>query len=543
VLLIALDGATFDVIDPLIAQGRLPAFEALLRRGARGSLRSSYPAVTPPAFASILTGCNPGRHGVYDFFSRLPDSYEFQPSHGGMMNAEPLHRIADRHGVPSVTMNTPMTYPPAPLQHGVVVSGLETPPRSPFTHPAALQAELRDAVEYRIELDRWYRRGEEREMMESIESLADTHRRAALHLMRTREWRLFTVTLRAPDHAQHYFWRFYERDYPGYDAARDARFAGLVPRAYELCDQAIGELAREAGDDTAIIVVSDHGFGRETKMVHLSNWLEREGYLRFQQGAGGRVKHALFRAGMTVDNVMAVLSKLRLERLFTGTSRTTKASVFRRAFLSYDDIDWSRTQAYARGQIGQIFLNVRGREPWGIIAPGEEYRRTRGELIARLSELRDAENGATVVERCHVREELYSGEQAAAAPDIVIDWKGMEYWAYDVITGGRKIISPNLPTRSGGHRMEGIFIAAGTGVRHATIAGATVEDVAPTALRLLGVAAPPMDGRALTEVLETDAPVAGTGRAAEAPSPPHGEAYTAEEEEAVRERLRQLGYL
>jgi predicted AlkP superfamily phosphohydrolase/phosphomutase len=118
-------------------------------------------------------------------------------------------------------------------------------------------------------------------------------------------------------------------------------------------------------------------------------------------------------------------------------SRTTKASVFSHLFLSYDDIDWARTQAYARGQIGQIFLNVRGREPHGIVEQGSEYMAVRQRIIDDLLELRDPDSGELIVERCHVREELYSGKFADAAPDFVIDWKGMEYWSFDVLSGGR----------------------------------------------------------------------------------------------------------
>ncbi len=545
VILIALDGATFDVIAPLVAQGRLPAFARLIEEGASGDLRSTYPVITPPAFASILTGCNPGKHGVFDFFSRRRDSYDFAPSNGAMIRVEPLHRIASRNGLRTGVMNTPMTYPPATLEGGFVVAGLETPPGAAYTSPPELQQELERACAYRIELDRWYREGEEEAEMDAILALAETHRRAALHVMQTREMDLFVVTLRAPDHAQHYFWRFQDPGHPAYDAASAARFGDYVARAYEACDRAIADIVAAAGDEAHVVVVSDHGFGRETKMVHLSNWLEREGFLRFRAGPLGRLKKAAFRLGFTADNVIQLLGRLHLERLFTGVSREAKAGVFSRLFLSYDDIDWGRTQAWARGQIGQIFLNVRGREPQGIVAPGEEYRAVRARIIEALARLRDPETGEPVVDRCHVREELYDGPEAAAAPDIVIDWKDMEYWAFDVMTGGRKIIGPNLATRSGGHRMNGIFIAHGPNVaRGVRVEGAAVCDVAPAVLALLGIARPAhMDGQTPAGVLRAGAEASPAQVANDAPYDTGAEAYTPEEEAAVRERLRKLGYL
>lgn len=543
VILIALDGATFDVIAPLVAEGRLPTFARLMADGATGQLRSTYPVITPPAFASILTGCNPGKHGVFDFFSRQRDSYQFTPSNGAMIRVEPLHHLAARHGLRTGVMNTPMTYPPAPLADGFVVAGMETPPGAAYTSPPELQRELEQACGYRIELDRWYREGEEEAEIAAILGLADTHRRAALRLMATRELDLFIVTLRAPDHAQHYFWRFQDPGHPRYDTASAARFGDYVARAYEACDRAIADILASAGEGAHTIIVSDHGFGRETKMVHLSNWLEREGFLRFRAGPLGRLKKAAFRMGFTADNVIQALGRLHLERLFTGVSREAKAGVFSRLFLSYDDIDWTRTQAWARGQIGQIFLNVRGREPHGIVAPGEEYRAVRARIIDALMRLRDPDTGGPVAERCHVREDLYDGPESAAAPDIVIDWKDMEYWAFDVMTGGRRIIGPNLATRSGGHRMNGILIAHGPRVaRGARVEGATVCDVAPTVLRLLGIEPPAhMDGHAIGAVGHGAAtpPPADAESAYEAAA----EAYTPEEEAAVKERLRKLGYL
>lgn len=543
VILIGLDGATFDVIRPLVDSGRLPAFARIMREGAWGTLRSSYPAITPPAFASMLTGCNPGKHGVYDFFSRRPDSYEFAPSSGGMMRAEPLHRILDRQGLSAGMMNVPMTYPPTPLEHGYVVSGLETPPGARYTSPAALQAELGSAVAYRIELDRWYRFGEEAGELAAILDLAEKHRRAALHLLSRHPTDFFGMVLRAPDQAQHNFWRFYDAAHPGYTAAGHAKFGDYIPRAYEACDRAIADI-RLAAPDATIIIASDHGFGRETKLVHLNNWLLREGYVRFKSGPLGRLKQMSFGLGLTADNVVQALSRLHLERLFTGVSRETKAGVFKRLFLSYDDIDWAQTRAYARGQIGQIFLNVRGREPAGIVPSGGKERLLRDEIIAKLMDLRDPETGERIVERCHVREELYSGPMAAAAPDIVIDWKGMEYWTFDVLTGGRKIIGPNLETRSGGHQQHGIVMAHGAGIAAREIDGADITDVAPTLLHMLGLAVPEaMDGRVLREMF-TMAPADIARETSGARNgAPEAEAYTPEEEAAVKERLRQLGYL
>jgi predicted AlkP superfamily phosphohydrolase/phosphomutase len=400
---------------------------------------------------------------------------------------------------------------------------------------------------YRIELDQWYRRGHEQETMDGILSVMRVQEQAVRKLMAEREWDLFTLVFRATDLAQHYFWRFMDPGHPDHTPEEAERYGNLIPRVYEECDAAIARLMEAAGPGTNVFVVSDHGFGRETKMVHLSNWLHHLGYLRFNQSPLGRLKKLTFDLGMTADNVMNTLGRLGLEKLFTRATREMKSRIFSTFFLNYGDIDWSRTRAYARGQIGQIFLNVRGREPEGIVDPGDEYRILRSEIIQRLHEMTDPDNGRPMVDRVYVKEEIYTGKHVEAAPDILIDWRDMEYWAFDVLAGGRKIVAPNLRTRSGGHRMNGIFLALGPDIAGTQLDDARIIDVAPTLLHLLGLPVPDhMDGRVLQEVFaETSAaarqPVRFESTNGSGPAETVG--YTPEEEEKVKERLSQLGYL
>ena len=283
-------------------------------------------------------------------------------------------------------------------------------------------------------------------------------------------------------------------------------------------------------------------------MVHLSNWLHRLGYLHFKNSPLGRLKKLTFDLGLTTDNVLDTLSRFGLERLFTRVSRETKSRIFSSFFLSYADIDWGRTRVYARGQVGQIFLNVRGREPLGIVELGEEYQALRSEIVEQLRSMKDPESGERMVDQVYVKEEIYTGPQVEAAPDILIDWRDMEYWAFDLLAGGRKIVAPNLLTRSGGHRLNGIFLAHGPDiVAGREVEGAQIVDVAPTLLHLMGLPVPEsMDGRVLQSIFaEGSSPalrsVASERRNGKQPGESTG--YSPEEERQVKERLRQLGYL
>ena len=546
ILVLGLDGATFNVIRPLCAQGRLPTLSRLIQDGTSGDLQSTIPPVTPPAFASLLTGCNPGKHGVFDFYTRHTDTYNPQPVNGSMISSETLQEIVSRHGHTVGMVNVPMTYPPRPVD-GFMVTGMMTPPGAAYTYPGELQPTL-DAMGYRIELDSWYRLGKEKETMAGILELLQVQAQAVLRLMKENPTDLLAVVFRATDTAQHYFWRFMDREHPGRSEEEGQRYGDLIPQVYGACDTALNQIIEAAGPNSTVFVVSDHGFGRETKMVHLSTWLHRLGYLHFNRSPLGRVKKLTFDLGLTADNVVNTLGRLGLERMFTRASRETKSRIFSSLFLSYADIDWERTRAYARGQIGQIFLNIRGREPFGIVDPSDEYHAVRSEIAQRLQEMTDPDTGERMVDRVHLKEDVYTGHRAEEAPDILIEWRDMEYWAFDMLAGGGRIVAPNLRTRSGGHRMNGMFVAYGPEIAAGRwLEGARIIDVAPTLLHLIGLPVPEgMDGHVLQSIFRDGSSPARrpvTYEPMSDRSPEAATGYTPEEEQQVRERLRQLGYL
>lgn len=176
-------------------------------------------------------------------------------------------------------------------------------------------------------------------------------------------------------------------------------------------------------------------------------------------------------------------------------------------FLSFEDIDWSRTQAYSLGNVGQVYINVHGREPQGCVSPGAEYERVRTEIMAKLQTLRDPETGELVVESIYRREELYQGDFLEKAPDIVFLPRRLEYFGFgEYEFGSHKIIESMRHGISGTHRMNGIFMAYGTAIQPGSVVeGASLYDLAPTILRLMDEpVAEHMDGHVLQEVLTPD---------------------------------------
>jgi predicted AlkP superfamily phosphohydrolase/phosphomutase len=227
---------------------------------------------------------------------------------------------------------------------------------------------------------------------------------------------------------------------------------------------------------------------------------------------------------------------------------------FESALLT-SNVVWEQTKAYALGAGGNIYVNVAGREPGGIVEPGTAYEQVRQELVAALMTMRDPESGKPIVKQVHRREELYSGPFLEQAPDLIIEWTDYAYWGrgqYDsqapVFQRQRHLDFSDQPL-TGSHRLEGILIAHGPGIRQGeTIEGTTLLDLAPTLLGMLGIQAPKeMDGRFLSPLFDAEyadqlQSLLKLTHPTEAAIPSDHQ-FTPEEEALIAEHLRSLGYL
>jgi predicted AlkP superfamily phosphohydrolase/phosphomutase len=223
-------------------------------------------------------------------------------------------------------------------------------------------------------------------------------------------------------------------------------------------------------------------------------------------------------------------------------------------FLSRRHIDWSRTRAYAQGNFGQIFLNLKGRQPNGCVAP-VDARSVLDELIAGIMAIPHPETGEPLIEHVYERDELYQGPHAAQAPDLTVvlkDWNYRTIGLHDFTTN--KLFAPAFgPT--GDHRLDGILIASGPAIRPgAQLRQGRLLDVAPTVLHLLGIPVPDdMDGRVLTELLEPELampaaasvrePVYASAPAGGISSAPVEFSYNDDDDAEIQQRLADLGYL
>ena len=556
-LIIGLDGATFDLIRPWATAGKLPNIARLMRGGSSAPLRSVPNQNSAPAWSSFATGKNPGKHGIFYFDERIEGTYNKRYLNGGFRQGESWWSLASQAGKVVGVVNVPMSYP-AEKVNGVMLAGLDAPGvDSPgFSHPPELIDELQQNVgDYIIEPGiPSYMKMRRRDLAEqAIFDAADKRAAYTRYLMSSRAWDVFHVTFTAPDASHHFFWRDMDLAHPEYNPVEAVRYGDTIQRVYERMDQIVGELTALAPDAT-VMLMSDHGGGfNQRGAEYLNDWLASIGLLHYLDSGGQRpslpargkkLAMAPLKWGYNqVDRRLPRDAKLKLVRLLPGVRERMEMA------LTFGNIDWTRTKAYAYGARDDLWINLQGREPGGIVPP-EEYEALRDEIIEKLHASRDVLDHEPVLEEAIKREDVYHGPNLHKSPDIIIRWKTTR-----VIRGiylpqpGKEPppvppLSPNL--NNGGHRLHGIFVMAGDGVRegHRFDEG-ILWDLAPTILHYLGVPVPDdMDGRVLAESFDADwlaeHPVtfsAGTGESGQ------GADYDSEAQALIDERLRGLGYV
>lgn len=552
-LVIGLDGATFRLIRPWAEAGHLPHMARLLQEGAWGHLRSTIQPSSEQAWASFATGVQNGKHGIYGFVRRVPGTYQLEYVNGRHQRARTLWRILSDRGRPVIVLNVPMTYPPEPV-HGVLIGGLLSPGvHSRFTYPDGLYQELQRAIGgYIINVD--IERGRldpttEDLLLNQIREMIRLRTEATLYLASTRPWDFLAVVYGAPDRVSHKFWKYMDPSHPLYTPQGAARRGEVILDTYRQIDAAIGRLLRELADDeTTVFLVSDHGFGPLIGALYLNQWLAEEGYLGLE-GEGWWPRLLRQGAGLLDVPWLGDLKERAFQVLPGLKGRLHSA-------MAFQGVDWSCTRAYAVGTMGNLYVNLRGREPGGIVDPGQEYEALREELIAGLRSLRDPRTGAPLFEAVYRREELYHGPYLDLAPDVVglldpryhvaaVDWRCRKQGIVARVDEGEMLFVADL---SGQHDMQGVLLAWGRNVRPGPLAGASIVDMAPTILHTLGEAVPSsMDGRVLrdlfTEEYLREQPVHLLEEGEGGVQPPREDGYSEEEARAIEERLQGLGYL
>lgn len=548
VVIVGWDSASFDVIGPWLEAGELPNLQKLIAEGVSGKLRSTIHPMSGPAWASFMTGKNPGKHGIFDWTRHVDGNYNASLVNSTSLRSKTLWEIANEAGFTTGVVNVPVTYPPYAVD-GYLVSGLLTPSvKSDFVFPPHLADELHRAADgYVIHGQEWYVEGKEAMCIEDTLAALEKRGRAVMHLLRTRPCDLNVFVFTATDSIQHRFWKYMDPDFPGYKPEY-TQYADAVLRVFQKADTILAEILAQLSKDAAVIVVSDHGAGPLYKLIFINRWLMQLGLLKLKDRTATRFKRWLVENQVLLW-VYSVLNKIGLTNLYLRIPRSKRGQVVS-SFLTADDVDWSRTKAYATGDFGQIRVNLSGREPQGIVSPGKEYEDLIAFITDKLYELQDPETGEQIVDRVYKKDEIYSGECLELAPDLL--FVAQEYAYISSKHFGfeeSELMVRSDYANSGNHRQDGVFVAWKKGIKRGEIAqGAQIIDVAPTVLYLMGVPVPEdMDGRVLTEIFDeaylADHPLRRQRYTAVEKDQTSDEAYSDEDADEVRRRLEDLGYL
>lgn len=549
-LVIGLDGAPHPLIEQWAAEGHLPHIAALIERGSLSVLNSTVPPHSPPAWSSFITGVNPGQHGVLDFVGRRQDSYDLNVVRADSINGTSLWRLlsdANRHvGV----MNVPMTYPPEAV-NGYLVTGLGTPDYVAYTYPPELTTTL-NAQGYRVNKQFFYEPGRDDEWLQDMHAISDIQGDAAVQLLKEDQPDFFMIVFRSSDEICHFFWRHMDETHPRHDPAAPAHFKTAILDLYKRLDYWVGKLAATVGKETNILIMSDHGAGPLYYDVFLNDWLWQQGWLTLKETSK---THAVARRlGITRQRISDTLTRLHLHRVEVGIKRLLGNRIHvlprdeRPEFFSA--VDWSKTQAYSFGYYGQIFINLQGREPHGIV-PRAQYEATRRQIADQLTALRDPRDGLPVVDTIYFREDLYHGDRLDQTPDIICVMRNHTYMTrkgYEFAEERGVLFREPYTDESGSHRPEGILVAAGPDFEAGKAApAADIVDLTPTVLYLQNCAIPShFDGEVIRPILHTDRLSTHPPTFADTPHlvrDQHDTAWSQESEDEVMERLRKLGYL
>jgi predicted AlkP superfamily phosphohydrolase/phosphomutase len=436
-----------DCAEPSLVLGpwldELDTIRDLVGRGVHGPLTSVIPPITVPAWSCMMASRTPGDLGVYGFRNRADRSYDgLFIANGSAIREQRLWDLMTRQGKRSIVIGVPGTYPVRPL-NGVMVADFLTPSaKQQYTYPARTAREIERLVgEYLFDCPD-FRTEDKDDLLRQVYEMTDKRFAVAEHLLATEPWDLFAMVEIGVDRMHHGFWKYMDEEHRKHPGPGPYQHAILDYHRH--VDGLIARLLAHADEDTAVLVVSDHGAKRMDGGIRINEWLRQEGLL------------ALLR-----------------EPQETSSAREL-------------GIDWSRTTAWGEGgYYSRIFMNVRGREPQGTVA-AVDYERVRDDLAGRLAAIPDDE-GNPIPTKVFKPEEIYE-QVNGVAPDLLVHFGDLLWRAVGTVGGadGIHTFENDTGPDDANHAQDGLLIMAGPGIEPGAVDGMHLLDVAPTVLELLG---------------------------------------------------------
>jgi predicted AlkP superfamily phosphohydrolase/phosphomutase len=449
VAVIGLDcGTPALLFDRLVDE--VPNISKLIANSMHGELESITPPITVPAWACAMTGKTPGQLGIYGFRNRKDTSYEGLSIATSQAVTEPaVWDLLGDTGKKSLLIGVPPAYPIQPVE-GWRVSCFLTPPSArSYTWPAELATEIEEEIgEYIFDIPNFREKGEEH-VLEQVHAMTKRRFAVARKLVKTKPWDFFMMVEMATDRLHHVFWHHFDPEHPKYVAGNP--FETAFRDYYRVLDKEVGSLLETLPDDAVIILMSDHGARAMTGGVCFNDWLLKEGYLAMDGPIGGRTR------------------------------------------IAEAPVDWSKTIAWGDGgYYGRLFLNVKGREPQGVVEPAD-YERVRDELTGKLGAMQGPD-GKPLGNRVFKPQDVYP-EVRGVAPDLIVYFGDLEWRSVGTLgmgEAGRVFTYENdIGPDGANHDRFGVFALSGaSGAEAGRRDGMRLIDVGPTIMNLYDLPQP-----------------------------------------------------
>jgi len=498
-VVIGLDGASFELINPWIKEGALPNIAKLKQQGVWADMKSVLPPTTSPNWKAFSTGKNPGKLGIF-WWENIDwkNKRVYYPANRKLENKEIWDYLSEA-GMKVGVLGVPTTYPPKRVK-GFFVSGCPDAQETGFAYP--------NEVEKKLKKNGWKSHPENvidvdlAKASRELHEMIDMHFHTAKRLAEKYNVEFLMVAVFFINIFQHFLW-----DSPE------------TKKAWTIIDRHIGKFMKQ---DCNVIIMSDHGSNKIESEFNINTWLKENGYLRLKINLGPAL---LYRLGINQQSLVQLASKLRILHLLRKivpkslikSVPNESGGIEREA--KTNKINWQKSKAFASGQ-GPIYLNPENEDNEQLIE----------KIKMELESLVHPKTGKKIIEKVYTKEEIYQGKYLIEAPDLIVDQaKGVH------ISGGigqREVF--DSPRRwQAENKKFGLFMAHGPDIKQTgKIENVSILDLAPTILHLMNVPIPrDMDGRVLKEIFIIDSKAA---------KHPISYQEVSEEEQEIRSKIAQL---
>lgn len=537
VVVIGIDGTSYDLLIKMIKAEKLPTFERILREGVSGTLTSVIPPTSAAAWSSAYTGNNPGKTGVYSFQRKKKNEYQFIVNNSDQRAGRDVWEVASSFGKRCLIVGMPFIFPPRPV-NGVLIGGFFSLDLEPSIYPPSIREEIIDKLNYRVLRNDCKAQSE-------FEASIENRFQVANYLRERYDWDLLMIGFEQMEVACHNVWK-----------------TNIVPKLYELLDGQLACFLKQIPESATVLIHSDHGHIHYSKVFNLNNWLIYNRYLflkknvEIQRKRLTNIVRCIFieKWDKYKDSARGA-ARVILSPLISFLERKRDGKL---GSVHLDEIfDLTNSYAFARPEnsanFGMIYLNVKGRERQGIIDGKQEYKSLCNEISRKLLDLRDPITGRRVIRRVWRKKELYHGPYCDEMFDLIFEAE-RGYFVNSLKKGIVDFADRNLSKivyrgDLSHHELHGVILGFGHGIRRAEKVNTRITNIMPTILYAIGLPIPKgLDGHVIEEMFNENYLSSNPVKYTDIDLGNHKDdveqrGYSMTEQEKIRERLKALGYI